>query len=189
MRYTTLIGAILLASTQLRATTAGAARTNLIVLNVVDRASSSKEALNQAEHAVTRIFASAGLSLQWRDAPAYRAVPGAFAVTLLPDSGAVGLPEFPQERVLALSGPPPLRRILVNAERVRYSILLFDCSEGALLGHVIGHETFHALGLPHARRGLMRLSPQSTQGILDQTLSDVEVATIRAALRPDAAGE
>lgn len=188
MRHTTLTGAILLAATLLRPTTAGAERSNLIVLNVANRAAASKEALNQAQHAVTRIFASVGLSLLWRDAPAFSAAPGAFSVTLLSESSAAGVPEFRPDTVLGLSGPRPLRRILINADRVRYSILLYGCSEGALLGHVIGHETFHALGLPHAPRGLMRLSPRATEGVLDQLLSTSEVAAIRSALLAAATG-
>ena len=109
-------------------------------------------------------------------------------VTLLSNASAVLSAEFQPERVLGLSGPRPLRRILINAERVRYSLMFYGCAEGALLGHVIGHETFHALGLPHSARGLMRASPRATQGVLDQTLSTAEVAAIRSALRTDAEG-
>lgn len=188
MRHTTIACALLLASPHFGAARAGAGRANPIVLNVVDRAASSRETLNQAQHAVSRIFATVGLSLQWRDFPAKSAAPGAFSVTLLSESSAVGIPEFQPDRVLGLSGPRPLRRILVNAERVRYSLLLYGCSEGALLGHVLGHEVFHALGLPHAQRGLMRPTPRATEGVLDQTLSTAEVAAIQSALRADAIG-
>ena len=72
MRPTAIAGALLLASLQLRATAAGTQHPNRIVLNVVDRAASSKETLNQAQHAVSRLFASVGVSLLWRDAPVER---------------------------------------------------------------------------------------------------------------------
>jgi hypothetical protein len=153
----------------------------VIALDVVDRAATSPEAVSQAEHAVARILGSAGVSLRWRQRVG--AAPGtSVAVTLLPATTVERLAEFRSEQVLAFAAPPPVRRVWIFGERVRFSATDYGMSEGALLGHVIAHETLHTLGLGHSARGLMRSTARISEGVLDQRLTTTEVASVRAAL-------
>ncbi len=131
----------LLAVMQLHIATHGAETATRIVLEVHNNAEPSNESLSQAEHAVARLLATLGLSLLWSDSPETSTAPGALPVTLLSDTDAGRVPEFRPHLVLGLSAPPPLRRVRINAQRVRYAVVSYGCSEGALLGHVIGHET------------------------------------------------
>jgi hypothetical protein len=94
--------------------------------------------------------------------------------------------EFQPAPVLAFAGPPSLRRIWIYGARVRQSAMMYRASEGALLGHVIAHETFHTLGLGHSPDGLMRSSPRSSDGALDRRMSTAEIARIHDALTADA---
>jgi hypothetical protein len=158
---------------------------DVIALDVVDRAGTSAEAVSQAEHSVARIFGSAGLSLRWRDNVTGPRTGASVAVTLLPAKTVQQMAEFRSQQVLAFAAPPPLRRVWIYGERVRYSAVDYGTSEGALLGHVIAHETLHTFGLGHSPRGLMRLSARVSEGILDQRLSTSEVATVHETLASD----
>jgi hypothetical protein len=154
----------------------------VIALDVVDRAGTSAEAITQAEHTVARILGSAGMSLRWREHATGAGGGTSVAVTLLPVTTVRRMAEFRSEQVLAFAAPPPLRRIWIYGKRVRYSAADYGTSEGALLGHVIAHETLHTLGLGHSPRGLMRSSARVSGGMLDQRLTTSEVATVLDAL-------
>jgi hypothetical protein len=151
-------------------------------LEVVDRAGTSAEAVSQAEHTVAHIFASAGLSLRWRFDAAAAPTGTVVSVVLLPAAAVERMAEFQSAHVLAFAGPPSARRVWIDGMRVRQSATIYGTSEGVLLGHVIAHETFHALGLGHSSHGLMRSSPRSIEGVLDRRISSGEVVRIHAAL-------
>lgn len=157
----------------------------VIALDLIDRAATRAEAVSQAEHTVARILGAAGISLRWRETVVAAAGGPSVSVTLLPPTTVQGMEEFRSERVLAFAATPPLRRVWIYGERVRYSAADYGTSEGALLGHVIAHEALHTFGLRHSPRGLMRSSARLTDGLLDQRLTASEIASVYEALASD----